>query len=56
MTGNATEPEETEAIRSVSLTSVFLTGLLAGGASCAAVQGALLAGLVAQQQHAASHP
>lgn len=29
---------------------VFLTGLIAGGASCAAVQGGLLAGLVARRQ------
>jgi sulfite exporter TauE/SafE len=40
----------------VSVTSVFLTGLLAGGASCAAVQGGLLAGLVARQRDTAAQP
>lgn len=35
---------------STSLVSVLLLGLLAGGVSCAAVQGGLLAGLVARQQ------
>jgi len=40
----------------VSLTSVFLTGLLAGGASCAAVQGGLLAGVVARQRDPAGQP
>src|SRR5437660_3129073 len=34
----------------VSLWAVFLTGLLAGGASCAAVQGGLLAGAVARRR------
>jgi len=38
----------------VSLWAVFLTGLLAGGASCAAVQGGLLAGAVARRRQA--HP
>lgn len=33
----------------MNLWSVFLTGLLAGGASCAAVQGGLLAGVVARR-------
>lgn len=33
----------------MSLWAVFATGLLAGGASCAAVQGGLLAGLVARR-------
>jgi hypothetical protein len=32
------------------LWAVFLTGLLAGGASCAAVQGGLLAGVVARRR------
>ena len=40
----------------MSVTSVFLTGLLAGGASCAAVQGGLLAGLVARQRDTAAQP
>jgi len=40
----------------MSLTSVFLTGLLAGGASCAAVQGGLLAGVVARQRDTAGQP
>ncbi len=35
---------------STSLVSVLLLGLLAGGVSCAAVQGGLLAGLVSRQQ------
>ncbi|WP_020525281.1 sulfite exporter TauE/SafE family protein [Catelliglobosispora koreensis] len=35
---------------STSLISVLLLGLLAGGVSCAAVQGGLLAGLVSRQQ------
>lgn len=34
----------------MSLWAVFVTGLLAGGASCAAVQGGLLAGAVARRQ------
>ncbi len=34
------------------LWSVFVTGLVAGGASCAAVQGGLLAGLIARRQPA----
>jgi sulfite exporter TauE/SafE len=34
----------------VNLVAVLLTGLLAGGVSCAAVQGGLLAGLVARQR------
>jgi sulfite exporter TauE/SafE len=34
----------------VNLATVLVTGLVAGGASCAAVQGGLLAGLVARQQ------
>ncbi len=36
----------------MNLTAVLVTGLLAGGVSCAAVQGGLLAGLVARQQAA----
>ena len=40
----------------MSLTSVFLTGLLAGGASCTAVQGGLLAGLVARQRDSDTKP
>jgi sulfite exporter TauE/SafE len=36
----------------VSLWAVFLTGLLAGGASCAAVQGGLLAGAVTRRRQA----
>src|SRR5258705_10690745 len=42
----------------VSLWAVFLTGLLAGGASCAAVQGGLLAGALAppRQGHPAPVP
>jgi sulfite exporter TauE/SafE len=35
----------------MSLWAVFLTGLLAGGASCAAVQGGLLAGAIARRRH-----
>ncbi|GGO84982.1 hypothetical protein GCM10011584_03840 [Nocardioides phosphati] len=38
----------------MSLWAVLLTGLLAGGVSCAAVQGGLLAGLVTRQQSAAA--
>jgi len=34
----------------VNLTAVLLTGLLAGGVSCAAVQGGLLAALIARQR------
>jgi sulfite exporter TauE/SafE len=41
---------------STSLVSVVLLGLLAGGVSCAAVQGGLLAGLVSRQQPAPSAP
>src|SRR5437588_4689622 len=40
----------------VSLWAVFLTGLLAGGASCAAVQGGLLAGAVARRRQGHSAP
>lgn len=36
----------------MNLLAVFLTGLLAGGVSCAAVQGGLLAGLVTRQKAA----
>jgi len=36
----------------VNLTAVLLTGLLAGGVSCAAVQGGLLAALIARQRRA----
>jgi sulfite exporter TauE/SafE len=39
----------------VNLTAVLLTGLLAGGVSCAAVQGGLLAGLITRQRRA-GHP
>jgi sulfite exporter TauE/SafE len=35
----------------MSLWAVLLTGLFAGGASCAAVQGGLLAGVVARRRH-----
>lgn len=35
----------------MNLWAVFLTGLLAGGASCAAAQGGLLAGAVARRPH-----
>jgi uncharacterized protein len=38
----------------MNLPAVFLTGLLAGGVSCAAVQGGLLAGLVSRQKATAS--
>jgi len=38
----------------VNLTAVLLTGLLAGGVSCAAVQGGLLAGLITRQRRAAA--
>lgn len=38
----------------MNLLAVFLTGLLAGGVSCAAVQGGLLAGLVTRQKAAAA--
>ncbi|HCT77606.1 MAG TPA: hypothetical protein DGT23_13650 [Micromonosporaceae bacterium] len=41
---------------STSLVSVLLLGLLAGGVSCAAVQGGLLAGLVARQQTGSPTP
>lgn len=34
----------------MNLTAVLLTGLLAGGVSCAAVQGGLLAGLISRQR------
>ncbi|MFN2506074.1 MAG: hypothetical protein ABR540_17950 [Acidimicrobiales bacterium] len=34
----------------MNIWSVFVTGLFAGGASCAAVQGGLLAGAVARRQ------
>nr|MDQ2708702.1 hypothetical protein [Actinomycetota bacterium] len=37
----------------MNLTAVLLTGLLAGGVSCAAVQGGLLAGLITRQRAAA---
>lgn len=37
----------------MNLFAILVTGLLAGGVSCAAVQGGLLAGLVARLQHAA---
>lgn len=43
-------------IVSTSLVSVLLLGLLAGGVSCAAVQGGLLAGLVARQQTGSPTP
>lgn len=36
----------------VNLTAVLLTGLLAGGVTCAAVQGGLLAGLITRQRAA----
>lgn len=39
----------------MNLTAVLLTGLLAGGVSCAAVQGGLLTGLIARQRADASH-
>lgn len=38
----------------MNLPAVFLTGLLAGGISCAAVQGGLLAGLVTRQRAVAA--
>lgn len=38
----------------MNLLAVFLTGLLAGGVSCAAVQGGLLAGLVTRQKASAA--
>lgn len=38
----------------MNLAAVLLTGLLAGGVSCAAVQGGLLAGLVTRQKAAAT--
>ena len=38
----------------MNLTAVLLTGLLAGGVSCAAVQGGLLAGLITRQRRAAA--
>ncbi|KRB73136.1 hypothetical protein ASE01_20405 [Nocardioides sp. Root190] len=38
----------------MNLLAVFLTGLLAGGVSCAAVQGGLLAGLVTRQKATAA--
>jgi len=41
---------------STSLISVLLLGLLAGGVSCAAVQGGLLAGLVSRQQTGTAAP
>jgi uncharacterized protein len=41
---------------STSLFSVLLLGLLAGGVSCAAVQGGLLAGLVSRQRLSAPMP
>lgn len=37
----------------MNLTAVFITGLLAGGVSCAAVQGGLLTGLITRQRAAA---
>jgi uncharacterized protein len=40
----------------MTLLAVFLTGLLAGGVSCAAVQGGLLAGLVMRQRQPATSP
>lgn len=41
-------------VRVVNLVAVLATGLFAGGVSCAAVQGGLLAGLVARQRPAAT--
>jgi sulfite exporter TauE/SafE len=38
----------------VNLTAVLMTGLLAGGVSCAAVQGGLLTGLITRQRAAAT--
>jgi sulfite exporter TauE/SafE len=40
----------------VNLTAVLVTGLLAGGVSCAAVQGGLLAALIARQRGPATAP
>lgn len=40
----------------MSLWAVLVTGLLAGGASCAAVQGGLLAGVVARRRDAGAPP
>lgn len=40
----------------MNLYAVLLTGLLAGGVSCAAVQGGLLAGLVMRQRTAEPAP
>ncbi len=40
-------------MQSVNLISVFVTGLLAGGLTCMAVQGGLLASLIAQREHEA---
>jgi len=40
----------------MNLTAVLLTGLLAGGVSCAAVQGGLLAGLITRQRRATVRP
>ena len=40
----------------MNLTAVLLTGLLAGGVSCAAVQGGLLAGLITRQRAVAIGP
>jgi sulfite exporter TauE/SafE len=40
----------------MNLWSVFITGLLAGGASCAVVQGGLLAGAVARRHDARADP
>src|SRR5260370_37158107 len=37
---------------SVNLVAVLITGLFAGGISCAAVQGGLLTGLITRQQSA----
>jgi len=34
----------------MNLTAVLITGLLAGGVSCAAVQGGLLTGLITRQR------
>ncbi|WP_020389668.1 sulfite exporter TauE/SafE family protein [Kribbella catacumbae] len=40
----------------MNLTAVLMTGLFAGGVSCAAVQGGLLTGLVSRQRAATSAP
>jgi sulfite exporter TauE/SafE len=40
----------------MTLWGVFVTGLVAGGASCAAIQGGLLAGLVARRRPVSSGP